>query len=222
MVMLIPVALIVVAALAGGVALNWDRILVFLKGKRLAVLGERGVGKTHLVEFLSKGSIPSEYKQSSAEKTAARRFQLRDLDLKIKDSMDVGGGQSFYAEWKELTTNADVVLYLLRADRLFARDAEVEERVRADLRHIGEWLSARKTKPSVFIFGTHCDLDERFATLTPDRVGDYRDSFSRLPVVSEILMRAGGTGGAKIVLGSMKTVEQTERLVYELFRQVAS
>ncbi len=56
----IPI-LIGLGLLIGGtaIALSWDDIVISLKGKKLAVLGARGVGKTHLLKFLSTGSIPS-------------------------------------------------------------------------------------------------------------------------------------------------------------------
>lgn len=74
------------------IVVKWDDIVIALKGKRLAVLGTRGVGKTHLVKFLATGSIPADYKQTVApEKTSSRRFKLGDLDLKVKDSLDVSG-----------------------------------------------------------------------------------------------------------------------------------
>jgi hypothetical protein len=83
------------ALLAGGAALNWDAVLMAWKGKRLAVLGARGVGKTHLIKFLTSGTIPAEYKQTVApEKASARRFALGDLDLKVKDTLDVSGDKA--------------------------------------------------------------------------------------------------------------------------------
>jgi hypothetical protein len=67
-----------VVCCAGMAALRWNEIVMVWKGKRLAVLGERGVGKTHLVKFLSTGSIPEEYKQTVLpEKAGARRFKLK-------------------------------------------------------------------------------------------------------------------------------------------------
>lgn len=202
---------------------SWDDIVVALHGKRLAVLGARGVGKTHLIKFLTTGSIPSEYKQTVApEKAAARRFQLKDLDLKVKDTLDVAGAKDAYAVWKELHDQAHVVFYLLRADHLIAGDAEVEGRVRDDLRHIGGWLEARTPRPLFFIVGTHCDLDTEFAGLSADKIGDYVDKFRKLPIVSELVARGGGAGQAKVVLGSMKSVEDTEALVYQIFMQVTA
>ncbi len=123
---------------------------------------------------------------------------------------------------KKVREEADVVLYLLRADRLIAGDADVEGRVRDDLRHIGGWLEARASRPKFFIVGTHCDLDTEFANLSADKAGDYVDSFRKLPIVTELVARGGGAQQVKVVLGSMKSVADTEALVYQIFMQVAA
>lgn len=218
------IAVAVATVLAGTtIAIKWDDILVKLKGKRLAVLGARGVGKTHLVKFLSTGSIPAEYKQTVApEKVSSRRFQLKELDLKVKESLDVSGDKAAYGEWKELHDQADVIFYLLRADRLIAGDPDAEERVRDDFKHIGGWLEARNPRPRFFIIGTHCDFDAEFRSTSADKIGDYVDNFRRLPIVTELVVRAGGGQQAKVVLGSMKTIHDTEALVYQVFMQVTS
>lgn len=220
----VPVLIGIAILLAGTtIAVKWDDIVIALRGKRLAVLGARGVGKTHLVKFLTTGAIPAEYKQTVApEKTSSRRFSLKDLDLKVKETLDLSGDKAAYAEWKELHDEADVVFYLLRADRLIAGDRDVEGRVRDDLRHISGWLEARSPRPRFFIIGTHCDFDAEFQSTSADKIGDYVDKFRRLPIVSELVARAGGAQQAKVVLGSMKTVQDTEALVYQVFMQVAS
>lgn len=202
-------------------ALKWDDIVIAWRGKRLAVLGARGVGKTHLVKFLATGSIPEEYKQTVApEKASSRRFPLKDLDITVKSTLDVSGAKDAYAEWKDLHDSSDVVFYLLRADRLIAHDPDVEARVRDDLHHIGEWLKQRDPRPRLFIIGTHCDLDAGFKNVSPEEIGNYVDQFRKLPIVGELVARAGGAQEAKVVLGSMKTTEDTEALVHEVFMQI--
>lgn len=222
----IPVLIwIAAAALLAGtvVALNWDVIQQEFKGKRLAVLGARGVGKTHLVKFLTTGSIPTECPQTLApEKAPGRRFQLKDLEINILETLDISGSKDAYSEWKEQHDKADVVFYLLRADRLIAGDTDVEVRVRNDLRHIGGWLEAREPRPCFFIIGTHCDCDPGFAGLSPNKRGDYVDKFKCLPIISELVILGGGDHNAKVVPGSMKTVQDTEELVYQIFMQVTS
>ncbi len=220
---LILIGLGVVSALVGGATLAayWDDLLIAFKGKKLAILGARGVGKTHLGKFLSSGSLPETYKQTVApEKTASHRFQLKDLDLKIKSSLDLSGSKEAYAEWKELSDQSDVIFYLLRADRLIEGDEAVEERVRDDIYQIGRWLEARSPRPLFFIIGTHCDLDREFVTLSEDRMGNYTDKFRQLSIICELVARGGGAQLVKVVLGSMKTMHDTEALVYQIFMQV--
>ena len=220
-----PIIIILAIGLFGiagaAAAICWDDILIALKGKRLAVLGARGVGKTHLIKFLSSGSIPAEYKQTVApEKASSRRFELKELNLKVKDTLDISGAKDAYAEWKKLHDNADVVFYLLRADRLIAGDREVEVRARDDLKHISDWLKARAPRPDFFIIGTHCDFDLEFAKLSDNKIGDYVDKFRKLSIMTELVARGGGTQQTKVVLGSMKTLQGTEALVYQIFMQV--
>jgi hypothetical protein len=58
----VPVVIGLAALFTGGmVYLNWDKIVIALSGKQVAVLGARQVGKTHLIEFLTTGSIPAGY-----------------------------------------------------------------------------------------------------------------------------------------------------------------
>lgn len=211
------------ASIAEAFAEVWDRILITLWGKRVAILGARGVGKTHLVRFLTSGSLPFQYKQTVApEKTAARRFDLKELELCIKNSRDVSGDKAAYPEWRKLHDEADLVFYLLRADRLIKHDRAVEDRVRDDLRHISDWRLKRNPRPHFIIICTHCDLDTEFHTLSPDNFGDYVDKFRRLPVVTELVAIAGGAEQVKVVLGSMKTAQGTEEIVYQAFMQVAT
>jgi hypothetical protein len=92
---------------------------------------------------------------------------------------------------------------------------EAEARVRRDLTHIGAWLKARTARPRFIIIGTHCDFDAEFVLLSGNNSGDYVDKFRKLPIVSELVARGGGTQQTKVVLGSMKTLQHTEALVYQ-------
>ena len=115
------------ALAAGAAALNWDKIVKVLKGRKIAVLGARleglPTGKTIMIQFLAKGSLPKKYKATNRpEKVKADRgrFQLRELDLVIKDMIDVPGSKNRYDAWKRTTKEADIVMYLLRVDFLMA------------------------------------------------------------------------------------------------------
>lgn len=223
----IVIALVLLAGGGAAVALNWDAIVIAWKGKKLAVLGARAVGKTHLIRFLTTGSIPTEYRQTVGTISAGkRRFDLRDLNLTIKDTLDVSGAKDAYAEWKRLHDESDLVLYLLRTDHLLGVGPHAEQRestetrVRDDLKHIGKWLDARPKRPPLFIIGTHCDYDPDHHNLSPETIGDYTDKFRRLPVMAELVARAGGASDVRVIIGTMKDVPGTEVIVYELFRQL--
>lgn len=207
--------------IAKEITLQWDSLVVAFTGKQIAVLGARGAGKTHLIKFLTTGSIPAEYKQTLApEKTIERRFQLKELDLRIKATLDVSGDKAAYDEWKELHDKADIVIYMFRADLLIKGDPILEARISDDMKHISDWLDARKDQPRFFLIGTHCDLDPEYSKINKDRLGDYVDNFRKLPIVSKIIAWAGGTKDVKLILGSMSTIEETEVLVYQTFAQV--
>lgn len=190
-------------------------------GKKLAVLGARGVGKTTLIRFLETGEIPESYEQTvGPESTERRRFRLKDLKLNIKRSRDLPGGPQ-YGEWKKLHDEADLVLYLLRVDKLMKNDTDYEARVRRDMEQIGGWLKDRPQPVPFFLIGTHCDLtDLDLTTLPPDEIGDYGDSVGALPIIIECVQLAGGAQHAKTVLGSLKSKKYTEVVVYQIFAQL--
>ena len=73
-----------------------------VKGKKFAVLGERGTGKTALINFLTKGTFSTEYTQTlDPEKTESNRLELKDLELEIEESIDIPGGEDFYGDLGE-------------------------------------------------------------------------------------------------------------------------
>lgn len=220
---MIPIILALIFFGFAAVALPWDKIHERLFSKRVVVLGARGVGKTTMNTFLASGSLPQEYKQTIApEPTKARRFELRDLKLSIARSFDVSGDASAYATWKDNVDAADLVLYLVRADELIANDFSAGNRAIDDLTHIGGWIANRKSPPMFFIVGTHCDLDPNFASLTPDKRGHYADAFQNSWWVSKLVDLGGGTQRVKVALGSMRTIEDTEALVFAIFAQVGA
>ena len=116
-------------------------LLSDVKGKKFAVLGERKAGKTVLVNFLTKGTFSKEYAQTLLpKKTDSNHFKLEDLELKVEESVDVPGVDYYFDRWEDITKKADIVLYLLRADKLRAGDKPTEERVKTDMGQIGRWM----------------------------------------------------------------------------------
>ncbi len=112
----------------------WDSLILRLKGKKIAVLGARGSGKTTLLTFLSKGELPAETAQTiMASSVSARRFSLKDLNLDLKETRDLPGGEEAFDDWKKLHDESDYVIYLIKSagldkDRI-AYDLKKNQRV---------------------------------------------------------------------------------------------
>ena len=221
----IPILIIVGYGLAGAaIGAIVGAIIEALEGKRFAVLGERRVGKTALINFLTKGTLSKDYIQTlDPEETASNDLKLNDLKLRIKESKDVPGDTDFYAQWEDIVQNADIVLYLLRSDKLIAGDTYTEERVKRDMGQIGEWLKENPQKFPLFIIGTHCDLTIPDLTrLSENRRGDYEDKLRGMPIFQEIASRGGGGRKVRFVFGSLKSKDATELLVHRIIDQVVN
>ena len=198
-----------------------------LKGKTLAVLGEQKVGKTCLLDFLTTGSIPKKYKADHyAREVPGRRFQLRKLKLNIPPLKHLPGFKEQYAIWKEVVTEADIVLYLLRVDQLMAGHKPTEDRVQKDMRQIKKWLDELEKngipkKYPLFVIGTYCDrTDPDLTALPADQTGDYVNKIRDMPIFQKIELLGGGGSKVRFVFGSLKTPDTTEDLVYQLFYQI--
>ena len=150
-------------------------------------------------------------------KTSRSHIKLEDLELKIEESRDLPGGTPWYADWKNLTEEADIVLYLLRVDKLMAGDKHTEERVKRDMGHIGKWLKASPKEFPLLIIGTHCDLSDPDLTKLPeDEIGYYVDHVRTMPIFQDIASLGGGENKVRFVFGSLKTKDTTEKLVYNM------
>lgn len=202
------------------VKLNWDDLLIKLSGKKVAVIGQRAVGKTHLITFLSTGSIPTEYEQTlEATKSKQRRFQLQGLDLKLKPMIDVSGAKDAYKVWKKCVEESDIVLYLFRADLLYKDDEATQTRVIDDIHQIKQWIKNKKHSRRFFIIGTHCDLIPEYAALNKNTKGDFKDSIAKLDVVKEINQLVPSE---EMFLAAMNDQKGTEELIYKVFYQIQS
>ncbi len=193
-----------------------------LKGKKLAVLGEQGVGKTCLIDFLTTGSIPRKYEPDSfAREVPGRRFELRKLKLNIPPLKHLPGSADEYAQWKEVANEADIVLYLLRVDRLMTGHIPTVDRVRKDIGQIRRWLQDKSKDFPLFIIGTHCDLtDPDFTTLSSYERSNYKNKVREMPIFREVVLLGGGGSKVRFVPGSLKSMITTEQLVYDLYGEI--
>ena len=201
-----------------GVALAIGLFFDSMKGKSVAVLGERSSGKTTLAEFLSSGEIHEKYEQTLQESTlTGRTMKLGDLELEIQDINDVPGDKDFYNYWKTACLRSDFIFYLARADKVLS-SSKTRDRIFNDIRHIKDWLVEHPEKRMVFI-GTHCDLIPHFSSIKPDKLGDFQDAFFRNNEMRDvaILLREAQ---CSMILGSLRPERDLQILVHQVFRQI--
>ncbi len=209
-----------IAALSGyAVYRNWRKIVSLLKGKKIAVLGSAGVGKTQLITFLSSGTITEDYIQTLAPTAVkGRKFDLRELSLRFRETIDVPGGQVAYGIWKELFDDADLVFYLFRVDKIKVGDTETIKRIQQDAKQIRQWIDEKKRNPpTVLAIGTFCDKDSEYRYLTPSTRGNYQDNFMRMDVIKQVVRYINAEWW---ILGSMENLRNTEDLAYRLFNTI--
>lgn len=215
------IALAVGGVAGGTIASNWENITYALKGKKIAVLGARAVGKTTLLKYMEKGILIERYKQTLDRQEVERtRIKLGDLDIRLKKTDDVSGDKAAYGVWKKLFEEADMIFYVVRTDMLLKHDSSTEKRAEDDLRQIQGWVKECSTKKQFFIVGNHWDTDPDFKNLTSSQLGDYVDHFRALPVVKRMTQLAGGAATVKIALGSLATERDSDTLITTIFRQV--
>jgi GTPase SAR1 family protein len=219
----IPIVIaLAVGGVAGGVvASNWENITYALKGKKIAVLGARAVGKTTLLTYMEQGILIERYKQTLDKQEIERtRIKLGELNILLKKTDDVSGDKAAYAVWKKLFEEADLVLYIVRTDLLLNYDVSTEKRVEDDMRQIQGWIEGCNLKKQFFIVGNHWSSDPDFKNITPDQRGNYVDRFRALTVVKKMTQLAGGAATVKFALGSLATEEDSDTLIEAIFRQV--
>ncbi|MEA1030629.1 MULTISPECIES: GTPase domain-containing protein [unclassified Pseudomonas] len=195
----------------------WESLIISLKGKRVAVLGERNVGKTVLLRFLASGEVPDEYMHPEqtmlTEKVERKRFAMGDLKLDLKETRDVSGGHDAIEEWKALHDEADIVVYLVNAQQVN------QQRIRRDLEKLESWSKARAPQPTLVVIVTHMDLDPTYVATPASGLGHFRDRFVKLNLdagLSKLSHRP------PIILGSLVNRDQAAKLVATLIKTVTA
>jgi hypothetical protein len=210
------------------------RIRGALWGERLAVLGDREAGKTHLQMYLRDGQIPDQYVATRTQYTVHSNFsQLvafqsvpglpQKVNIGLKKGYDVPGSPEAVASWRETLQSATIMLYLFRADLVFANEESHLKRVVEDARLIAEILRGRsyQLKASALI-GTHYDLVAGYqGPEVGARFYRWHTAIESNPRIDEAkrIIRGGMRREPALVVGSMETITRTNELLFRLFTQ---
>ncbi|GEM_PF-2118070 len=206
-----PVPLIIggVIFLGGGFLLR-DQIVKKVKGKKIAILGQRATGKTTLLKFLINGEITITYKQTLMKKkiTKQKKFFLSYLELKSSkaasyinaDSYDVGGSEDQHATWKEVATDADVLIYLFDINKWLS-NSQLESQIESDIKVI-ERIIRDKPSQKIMLIGTHLDQDEEY-NAAKDKIA-YKDEIKGETFIVGMRTLLGGRDRCSVELASLK------------------
>lgn len=232
----LTISIIVVSCLFSGVGLTgtlvgWDTILAKLAGKKIAVLGARGSGKTTLYLYLNMINQKALQLEQTRSPDKARSAYIKlDLQgdnytLRLAETYDLPGSEESRDNyWNDQFKSAEIVLYLVHAGALLrgvdksnsynkkkkSEDLknEIKQRVLDDLRNIEKWRDDLKGKKKhIFIIGNHFDeIDQNFAK--HDKIDSYEKEFSHNEVIKQ------NSQGMHKIIGSL-TNEDTMKDILE-------
>lgn len=200
--------------LGGGFLLR-DKMVKKAKRKNIAVLGQRATGKTTLLKFLINGEITVAYEQTlmkkkitKQKKLQSKKIHLSDLELKSSkasscinpDSYDVGGSEDQHAIWKEVSTDADVLIYLFDVNKWLS-NSQLESQIESDIKVI-ERIIRDKPSQKIMLIGTHLDQDEEY-NAAKDKIA-YKDEIKGETFIVGMRTLLGGRDRCSVELASLK------------------
>ena len=177
--------------------------------KRFTILGERASGKTALHHFLTHGEVYlGEYEQTkSSDKTSKNTLKLKDLELVIKESADIGGAEVMREQWSLLMKGSDVICYLIRGDKIFKGNREYTSLINE---HIAQILDSKEEKQNLYLLITFLDTIPQYLE-NADTIKEQIHNSLKTSVFKP---------GTKVIYGSLKTQEDAEQLVSELISNI--
>ena len=189
----------------------YESIIIALAGKKIAVLGARGAGKSTLLHFLqNESSQPPNEQTTHGERKEKTIYTAADLEVKLKSTFDLPGGEHAINQWKKLHDKSDYVIYLINS-----KDIE-PKRVLSDLQSISSWQNEIEEKPKVIIAVTHMDLNAEYCALKGSNRGEFYDKYiTGLAHCTYPLSHS-----TKICIGALNNETNARELIQRIFREL--
>lgn len=192
----------------------YDFFLITFKGKKIAVLGERGTGKTRLLNFITEGKVTDNPQTAYPIKVPAAVSTIGNDTVVISNTLDVPGGPRSDTEWERVFKKADHVFYLFNAEKLLKDYSSTRKRIESDIRRMDEWLEGMGSDNFKITFiGTHCDLVDGFADSSDFHIGDFHDKFLSMDIFNFWNCKSKQWNNVKLVLGSLLDKKSIEYVI---------
>ena len=119
-------------------------------------------------------------------------------------------------QWEKLINESDVICYLIRGDKVFEGDRKYIDLIKA---HISQILDTKKPEHNS---NAEKAVQKLYLLITfLDMIPQYSEDADMVKKqIDETLKTSAFKKGTKAIYGSLKTQEETERLVYELITDI--
>lgn len=185
-----------------------------IEDKRIVILGDRAVGKTHLYDFLEKGKVPTSYEQTPI-------YGIEKLGLKIGkfniSGTDVRGSEnrgSHHSRWQDAMKEVDFLFYLVDAHKtLIEKDVtKIKNECLLIIRFLKE--NDNKKPDHIFIIGSHMDK-------IPNKNQKHENDFHTIKTIEEFRKELNRLNIKNTtILGNLRTDESAAKLVQEIIRSI--
>lgn len=204
----------------GGAVLLGALALFSGNGKKIAIAGGRGNGKTTLFDYLSNQSVsgqrtPTQSKNQVAQKT----IKINDVSVDLSRCYDVGGSEASYQQWVEEIKKADFLFYLFNIKKIIDVDFDYQNQMRKELSYISKVVRDKKAENQEFkiiLVGTHADK----VSLSRNDFHAFEKMVWAKPILKEAIIALGGKGQCQIVLGSLASNNSAKMLVDSIFKSM--
>lgn len=206
-----------VAVLLGGIGGITMALRNYWGGKKIVVLGGRGVGKTTFLNYLKTKEISHEkYEQTGLEKYSTTTISIDGISLKISDGYDVGGSHTHYVEWREQIRQADIIFYILDIYKTLNKDLDYTNKVKEDLTAIADEVAKRQKETSkkipVFLIASHADKHPDYYL----NLQKLEEKVAKNQLIGTAIIELGGIDNCQVVIGSLKNSSTAKSLVKEI------
>lgn len=168
----IPILLWLAIAAAGGIAAYFGSKLLknlWENGRRsLGIIGMQQSGKTRFLSFLR--NIQYVEKSTAKERYSAFDFTTTSgKTIKISEGIDVGGGEQYRTDYKEIIEKNDVIFYFFDVEKYLRGDLNYERECNSRFDFIvrtligdkkNDWkniLEKKESEKKLVVFATHKD-----------------------------------------------------------------
>ncbi len=202
----------------------WNEIITALKGKKIAIFGARGTGKTTLWQYLDMikkdGIETSQTTEVTITRTGSIRVNLGQDDktttIKFQKSNDLPGSEEIRdTRYADIFKSTDIVLYLINAYELLNnQNSHIQKRIEDDLKNMQLWMKEFKSKKKrVFVIGNHFDrIDSNFADA--NKIGKYQDQFETNEIISQYSI------GMIKIIGTLKSRDTMKKIMEKVINNL--